>query len=258
MSVAIIDELRIREQMNHPPFRMEIHESISSTNDRASVLARDGASAGTVVIAGTQTAGRGRQGRTFFSPEGTGVYMSLLLRPDNLEHPERITVTAAVAAAKAIETVSGKSAKIKWVNDVFLDGRKVCGILTEGGQTADGGFWAVLGIGVNLMPPHQTFPEELRNIAGTVLPDETDGLRERFIACMLDEFYALYTRADRRTLYDAYCSRDMLCDREVYITINGEESSAHAEGISPDFGLIVHLPDGSTKTLRSGEARARI
>jgi len=247
----------IRKLMHRPGLSFEIHESIGSTNDRAAALAREAASAGTVVIAGTQTAGKGRQGRQFFSPEGTGVYMSLLLHPESLEHPEKITVTAAVAAAKTIEAISGRPTKIKWVNDVFMDGKKVCGILTEGGQMADGSFWAVLGIGVNLLQPETDFPPELQSIAGAVLENGDNGLRERFIAGVLDEFLNLYENAPEDELYEAYCSRDMFLSTEVYITENGREYPATAAGISRDFSLRVRMADGSIRDIHSGEARAR-
>ena len=254
---SALDEKRIRAALRVPDVRFELHGTLSSTNDRARALALSGAPEWTVVAAQTQTAGRGRQGRSFFSPSGTGVYMSLLLRPESLLQPERITVAAALAAAEAVEAVSGRQTQIKWVNDVFLSGRKVAGILTEGGASPDGGVWAAVGIGVNLLAPEDGFPDGLDAIAGAALPAGSEAPREALIAEILNRFDAWYARSDTETLHAAYCTRDMLRGREVYITHNGGEMPARAEGIGRDFGLLVRLPDGRALSLTSGEARVR-
>ena len=144
-------------------------EETDSTNRYAKELAAKGTPAGTVVIANRQSAGRGRLGRSFFSPEDKGIYMSILLRPKL--QPERaamITSMAAVAVARAIERAGGVEAQIKWVNDIFLNQKKVCGILTEAGFDAVSGRmdYAVLGIGVNVGV--MDFPAELKKIATSV------------------------------------------------------------------------------------------
>ena len=128
-------------------------EELDSTNSYLKEMAAKGAQEGTIIIANRQSAGRGRLGRSFFSPEEKGIYMSILLRPDiSLERAVLITSMAAVAVAEAIEQVSGIQTKIKWVNDIFLNKKKVCGILTEAGIDAETGTleYAVLGIGVNV------------------------------------------------------------------------------------------------------------
>ena len=148
---------------------IQVFSELDSTNQYLKELAKEGAKAGTVIIANKQSAGRGRLGRSFFSPEGTGIYMSILLRPEmELQKSVRITSMAAVAVARAIERVSGIEAKIKWVNDIFLNGKKVCGILTESGINAITGTleYAVLGIGINVGTIQ--FPEELKDIATSI------------------------------------------------------------------------------------------
>ncbi len=124
------------------PLKISIHKCVDSTNTLARQAASNGASEGTVVIAGEQTAGKGRLGRSFFSPGDTGLYMSVVLRPKiSAEKAVTVTAAAAVAAAEAIEILSDRQAVIKWVNDVFVDGRKVCGILTEASLGMELGFF---------------------------------------------------------------------------------------------------------------------
>ena len=119
---------------------LEIHDTLDSTNNRAKALAAAGARHGTTVIADSQSGGRGRLGRSFFSPEHSGVYMTCILRPDcDPERANLLTSLAAVAAARAVEKVSGADVKIKWVNDLYLNDKKICGILTEAGMGRESG-----------------------------------------------------------------------------------------------------------------------
>lgn len=150
---------------------------VDSTNTYAEKLARENAAEGLVVVAGEQTAGRGRRGRSFYSPEGTGLYMSILLRPRlTLKDCDVtfITPMAAVAACEAIEKVSLKKPGIKWVNDILTDGKKVCGILAEASYDAQTGKpeYVILGVGMNVYPPAGGFPKEIENVAGAILGDE--------------------------------------------------------------------------------------
>ncbi|MBR6501944.1 MAG: biotin--[Clostridia bacterium] len=143
-------------------------KKIDSTNIYAKTLASEGYKDGTVVVAREQTAGKGRLGRTFFSKRG-GLYFSVILRPyKSLNDTVFITTAAAVAAARAIEKVSGKKCEIKWVNDIYINNKKVCGILTEGAITPDGSLdYAILGVGINLFAPKGGFPSNLP-LAGSV------------------------------------------------------------------------------------------
>lgn len=237
--------------------RPEYHACLPSTNDRARTLALSGEAEGLLVLAEKQTAGRGRQGRQFFSPEGTGLYMSLLLRPETLSAPEKITAAAAVATACAVEEISGQPAGIKWVNDIYMRGRKVAGILTEGGVDADGSVWVVLGIGVNLLPPEDGFPAELEAIAGAVFTQGETVQREELAAKIVDKFFLFYDGPDAAACLKAYRERSILHDKKVYITINGRETEATVLGIGEDFSLLVRTAAGETLSLRSGEVRVR-
>ena len=151
------------------PVYLQVQTEVTSTNTLLKAQAEQGAPEGTVLIAESQTAGKGRLGRHFTSPPGTGIYFSLLLRPHcTAEKSLFITTTAAVAVCEAIEQVTGLNPQIKWVNDVYLNEKKVCGILTEASVDFENGGlnWAVLGIGINIAVPEEGFPEEIRSIAG--------------------------------------------------------------------------------------------
>ena len=233
---------------------LEVHATLGSTLDRARELAFSGAPEGSLIVALEQTAGRGRQGRSFFSPAGTGAYMSLVLRPKSLSAPERITAAAAVATARAIDALSGERAQIKWVNDVYLRGKKVSGILTEGGFLPDGSPWATLGVGVNLLPPEGGFPEELRETVGALTERVgARALRGPLIARIAEGFLNVYAGADGEELLREYRERDFLRGKTVD-TIQGERTrQALVLGIEDDFGLRVRLVGGGEETLRSGE-----
>lgn len=152
-----------------------------STNDEAYALAENGAVNGTTVTAREQTGGKGTNGRSFFSPGKTGVYMSVILRNVKKERLLDVTPMAAVAVSRVLDKNFGVETRIKWVNDVYLDGKKVCGILTKA-QSKDGKTdFIVVGIGINLFAPEGGFPEEIRNTAGFVSKVYDEALRQKTI-----------------------------------------------------------------------------
>ncbi len=170
-------------------------DEIDSTNNFLKQKAESGEKSGTVIIAKRQTGGKGRLGRSFFSPQG-GMYLSILLRPQiSAEKSLFITTAAAVAVCRAIEKVSNKKSGIKWVNDVFIDNKKVCGILTEASLDFETGglYYAVVGIGVNLYYPKNSFPNDIKSIAGTVFDSEIDNdLKSKFTAEVINNFFEIY------------------------------------------------------------------
>ena len=177
------------------PVYLQVQTEVTSTNTLLKAQAEQGAPEGTVLIAESQTAGKGRLGRHFTSPPGTGIYFSLLLRPHcTAEKSLFITTTAAVAVCEAIEQVTGLNPQIKWVNDVYLNEKKVCGILTEASVDFENGGlnWAVLGIGINIAVPEEGFPEEIRSIAGAIFdgPRPVE-MRSRISAAVISRFFAL-------------------------------------------------------------------
>ena len=241
-------------------FRLRVYEEVrGSTNDLAREAALRGEPEGLVVVADTQTAGRGRQGRTFVSPPGTGVYLSLLLRP-KLPAAEAVAVTgiAAVAAARAIGDVGGGSAGIKWVNDLYLRGKKVCGILTEAAMDMESGGldYAVLGIGVNLFSPPGGFPPELAEVAGAVFPGKPeDDERSRLIAAILDRFLPLYRALPDRGWLEEYRARSILTGREVRFIREGREHRGLVLGVDDAARLLIRLEGGEETALSSGEVQ---
>ena len=206
-----------------------------STNQRARELALAGAPHGTLVTASEQTAGRGRQGRVWSAPAGSALLMSLVLR----EPPRLVPLAAAVAVA----SVAGDGARIKWPNDVQIDGRKVAGILVEGRPQER---WAVLGIGLNVAVRVEDLPPELHGTATTMglEPGEVEGVLARLLA----ELEAWLSR-DEASVLEAWRSRDALRGREV--TWGG--GSGVAEGVDEDGRLLVRLADGGVTALDAGE-----
>ena len=248
--------------LNTPGLRLQYVPSLPSTNTALKAMAAEGAPEGTVLIAGEQTAGRGRMGRSFYSPPGSGLYLSLLLRPQlPAAEAVRLTACAAVAVAEAVEALSGLETQIKWVNDVLIGGKKICGILTEGSLDIESGrlSWAVVGIGVNTAVPVGDFPPELRDTAGAVFGAERPpALRCRLAAGILDRLADYCARPADPAVFEAYRSRSLVLGREITVHSPGKEpEAALALDLDSDFGLLVRLADGSVRQLGSGEVSVR-
>ena len=237
-------------------------EETQSTNTALRALAEAGAPEGTVYIAQSQTGGRGRMGRSFFSPAGTGLYLSLLLRPTTWEPARAAQLTAAAAAAmcEAIREVTGKEPGIKWVNDLLLDGKKVCGILTEASFSMESGVleYAVLGLGVNVYPPEGGFPKELGEIAGAVLDTPGEDVRNRLAGEFLNRFLEGYAHPEDRSFLEIYRRRSVAVGREVTVLSGGHERRAFAFGVDDDCRLLVRYDDGTEQALSYGEIRIAI
>lgn len=226
-------------------------ECTGSTNADVRALAESGAPEGTVIIAGEQTAGRGRLGRSFYSPKDGGLYMSVLLRPElGAADALAVTVCAAAAAACAVEKLTGRNTGIKWVNDLYIDGRKICGILTEASVETDGKMnYAVLGIGINVTD--MGFPDELREKAGAAGGEPS--MRPALAAAVLERFFAYYDRLPDKGYLSEYRKRSILTGKTVEYDRGGVIYSAKAVGIDDDARLIVISPDGKEIHLGSGE-----
>ena len=240
--------------------KIVVLKQTDSTNLRLKEIAAEGAPEGTLVVAGEQTAGRGRLGRTFASPPDSGVYMSLLLRPEmGASDAIRITTAAAVAVAEVAEQLTGRKTGIKWVNDIYCEGRKVCGILTEASFNVEfGGFdYAVLGIGINVYEPEGGFPDELKSVAGALLPERVPDLRNRMIAGIVNRFTELYENIGDSTYLDAYEKRLMWKGEKINIISPKGTSAAVLKGIDHECGLVVEYPDGTEGVISSGEISIR-
>lgn len=214
---------------------------------------------GFTLIARRQTAGRGRQGRSFYSPGVTGLYMSLLLRPDLAPRElALLTPAAAVAAARAADRCFAVRTDIKWVNDIYLRGRKVCGILAESAPGNDRALrHVVLGLGFNIAPPEGGFPPELENIAGAIVPQAAPGDRERLAAAFLEEFFSLYRALPETPFFDEYKKRNFIKMRDVTVITPSETYPARALDVLSDFSLGLRLTDGSESRIAAGEVSIR-
>lgn len=236
---------------------IEVFESTESTNLLCQNKASEGFGEGYVAIASAQSAGRGRRGRSFYSPPGTGLYLSILLEPRNYPGSAALDLTtmAAVAVCEAIEAVSDKNCDIKWVNDVYIDGKKVCGILSEASfSVEDGGISSVVvGIGINLYRPKGGFPKEIENIACSIFDKKEGGKRSALAAEVINRFMAYYRNPKGPSHFDEYKRRSMLIDKDVDVILAGATKKAHVLGLSDNCGLMVRYDDGSEETLSFGE-----
>lgn len=248
---SFISEKYIKEKLKDTPYKIEVKNSVTSTNTIMKKRTKKGDCAYNVLIASKQTQGRGRMGRNFYSPSKSGIYMSLVLKITKDENPLLITTDAAVCAARVFEKMSGKDAYIKWVNDIYIDSRKVCGILTEGT-----GEYAILGIGINVFPPKGGFPEDIKDRAGAVFEKKSSRIRENVAVNFLREFLNIYRERDRKTLLDEYKNRSMIIGREILILTTNEKAAALE--IGEDYSLLVKKENGETVNLSSGDVSIKI
>ena len=221
----------------------------TSTNQEAKLWAREGALHGACVIAARQTAGRGRQGRAFFSPQG-GLYMSVILHTQ--ADAGLLTTLAAVAVRRAVQRVTGKSLSIKWVNDLLLDGRKVCGILTEG--VLDGARRiAVAGIGVNVYA--DAFPDEIQDKAGALFAaPPPDGTAAQLAGAIVEELLSGLPHIPAHlSEYRAHC---WTLGQRVRFMAGQQEGTGMARSITDTGALVVHTDTGPV-LLNTGEAQVR-
>ena len=238
----------------------EVVGCTGSTNSLLRERSNGGAEQGLVIAANQQTQGRGRMGREFYSPPDTGVYLSLLLRPKDLEPSQavKITAMAAVAACMAIEEVSGKKPQIKWVNDIYLGDKKVCGILTEGSYGLESGRMedVILGVGFNVYPPAGGFPAELAGIADAILRNQTDQGKNRLAAGFLNHFMELYQDPDSN-YPEIYRERSMVIGQKIQVLTQAGAREAYALDIDRDCRLIVRYEDGTIDYLSSAQVQIR-
>lgn len=233
-----------------------------STNTVARELAERGASELTVVIAREQSAGRGRLGRSFFSPSNSGLYMSIILRPNIcVESALEITTAAAVAAAQVIAGYTQKHVGIKWVNDIYIDFKKVCGILTESSiDTCNGKLeYAVLGIGVDLFKPIGGFPSDIADIADSVLDCEpNEHIKACFAAELINKIASMYPHIGKNSYIEDYKQLSIMRGLEVYVIGENGNTPATVLDIGDDHSLIVRYADGKVSALRTGDVSIKL
>lgn len=245
----------VKEKVN-----ITVKEVSQSTNSDVKKAALDGEREGTVVVALSQTSGRGRMGRSFFSPDCTGVYMSVLLRPEiQPEETLLITTAAAVSVCETLDKIGADGSAIKWVNDIFLNSKKVCGILTEGGfASAKKIDYAVLGVGINLFEPKNGFPDDLEKIAGAVFESFIPEMRERFIANFLNIFFEYYDALLLKKHVQKYRERCFIVGSQVDVVRSDTKCRATVLGIDDKCCLEVEYSNGEKEILTSGEVSLRL
>jgi len=241
-------------------FILDVRQSVTSTNTIAKELAAQGAKEGTVIIAREQTEGRGRMGRSFYSPSSSGIYFTIILRPTlNLEDSLLITTATAVAVTQAIETVANVKAVIKWVNDIFVAGKKVCGILTEASLNFESGRleYAVVGIGINIET--KDFPTEIQQIAGSLFTDRPNDtpVTSILVAEVLNNLAnCMNSLTDKRYL-EEYRKRSFLIGKDILVLKGQQTTPAKAITIDEKARLVVEYEDKTIEALVSGEVSIR-
>ena len=240
-----------------PNLKVLVYDTVDSTNTVAKDLAKETENTQTLVVSLSQTAGRGRKGRTFFSKGG--VYISILLFPKKtLKTALLMTVAAAVAVCRSLEKHCEKECKIKWVNDVFVDDKKVCGILTEAASDGKNLDYAVVGIGINLERPCEDFPKEISDIADAVFDGEiTTDKKAAVTADVVNEFFSIYENLEDTKFLDEYRSRSWLDGKTVTYLQGSKTHTALVAGINGEGGLEV-LDNGQRTVLKSGEVSVKV
>jgi BirA family biotin operon repressor/biotin-[acetyl-CoA-carboxylase] ligase len=232
--------------------------TVDSTNQLLKKMAEDGAPEGVVVVANTQTRGRGQRERSFFSPEGTGLYISVLLRQSlRFSRPRYLTAAAATAAAEAVRDICGLNVGVKWVNDIFLRDRKVGGILTEGSLEYESGYtaYAVLGFGLNALAPAGGFPAELPAAASLYAPGAAPAgdIRGKLAAEFLSRLFLYCDQLQEKEFLTSYRRLSCLLGRRLACYNDGRVFTAEAVDIDDEARLIVRLDDGREEALLAGE-----
>ncbi len=244
------------------PLEIMVLSSVDSTNALLREKANAGALEGLTIVSNQQTAGRGRHGRNFFSPNDTGVYFSLLLRPTQYSPQEAVQITTMAAAAmcEAIEEVSEETPQIKWVNDIFVRGKKVCGILTEASVGLESGQldYAILGAGLNVYAPHGGFPEELSEIAGAVFDSPQKDMKNRLVGSFLNHFLSYYTAASRSAYVEQYRHYSLVLGKPITVVRDSGNREAVVYGIDEACHLLVTYENGETDCLSYGEIQIHL
>lgn len=227
-----------------------IYDSVDSTNNMLKRMFIDGISNNTLIIADEQTNGKGRFGRSFYSPAKTGLYFSLLIKPE-LDTSTAVLITGVIAVAicRAIETLTGKHPGIKWINDIYMDNKKIAGILTEASSSFESGKfdYIIIGVGINLSTDN--FPDELAEIAGSL---NSDISKNQLIGDILNNFYKIYYSLPDTDYMKEYRKYSILINHEISYNIENVTYSGKVIGIDDFGGLIISNSNGIT-TLKSGE-----
>ncbi len=259
MNILSAEKIREKLKSEYKEIGISVFECIDSTNDEAKRQWKKIKTAPAIFVSDKQTAGRGRRGRSFYSPEGTGIYMSLLLQPESgLEDAVHITTATAVVVAKALKQYLGAEVGIKWVNDLYFKNKKVCGILTEAVMEANPAETpaVVVGIGINLST--EVFPEELQGIAGGFGVEADAVERNELVASIVNGLLDFAKDLKDCSFVDEYREMSVVLGKEIRYNEGDALIRARALDIDSEGGLMVELADGSVKVLKTGEITVRL
>ncbi len=248
------------EQYLNQKLNITIFEELDSTNNYLKKLGSQGEKENQLVIALSQTGGRGRMGRYFYSPNGTGIYFSLLLHPEfSAEKSLFLTVMAAVSVAETAMKYNKNDVKIKWVNDIYIDGKKVCGILTEGSVNASKKLdYAVVGIGINVIAPQNGFPDDIKDIATSIFLGKTEvNIKEKIVADVVNKFFSMYN-GDDNNFIKRYKEYSYLTGKEINIISGDKTRPATVIDITDDCHLLVKNENDEIEEISSGDVSVRL
>lgn len=260
----ILNEEGIRLHLEGPAadYPLEVHKVLDSTNTECKRRVIEGAPHGLTILAEEQTAGRGRLGRDFYSPAKTGIYMSILVHPSmDGSDAMLLTTAASVAVCRGLTKVLPVELQIKWVNDIYLNGKKVCGILTEAISNFEMGKIdaVIVGIGINYRT--EEFPEDIKDRAGAV-ETTSDIPRNQLVAAVLNAFWEIYEHIEDREFIKEYRQRSMVLGKDIRILEKGQWKEAKAVDVNDDGGLVIQIDnsDGSIgqRVLQTGEITLRL
>ncbi len=252
----ILSESGIMAHLEDENIKTMVFKSIDSTNSEAKRRIAQGLECDAIFASEEQTAGRGRRGKSFYSPVSSGIYFSAVIHPEvGLADSTAITSAAAVAVCEALSAITYKRPEIKWVNDIFIDGRKVCGILTEAVSDLESGRVQAVIVGIGINVTTEDFPEEIRDIAGA-LGNSID--RCALIADIFKRLKSLSERLPDRSFMESYRKHSLVIGRNITFVRNGVNYTAHAVTIHDGGELEVITSEGETIVLNSGEISIRL
>ncbi len=240
--------------------QVKYYDEVESTNERGKALAIEGAEEGTLVIADRQSEGKGRLGRSWSSPGGTGIWMSLILKPEILpQYASQLTLVAGLCVCEALKEVTGLSAMIKWPNDIIINNKKVCGILTEMSAEMERINYIVVGIGINVN--QRSFPEDLPFATSLAIEGNEEYIRKDIVKAFLYRFNEAYEHyklePNLKSMIDQYESNCITLGKTVRITSGGESFIGLAKGITLEGNLLVETEHGEEREINSGEVSVR-
>lgn len=259
ISADIINELLSK---NNKHKNIKYIETVDSTNTLAKKIIIENTEFPDVIIANTQTDGRGRLGRSFYSPENKGIYCSFILEPFiKIENSILVTVAASVAVSKAIEKITGRCTQIKWINDIYLDNKKVSGILTEAVTNFETGMIdkIVLGVGINFKMEKDSFPEDISGIATSIYTDSTQGItRNQLVSQLILEIDDCIGNIEDKSIIDYYIEKSLVIGKNINISILGKNESIPGKAVNIDKnGFLIVETENGLITLNSGEVSIR-